>query len=130
MKKYNIIIAGSRDFCDYNLMKKTLDDFINSQKVNKANITIISGAASGADNLGERYAIENDIALMRCPADWKKYGRAAGPKRNEYMAQLAQANGECGVLFAFWDGTSRGTKSMISLAEKNGLSVYIINFNL
>ncbi len=124
MKKYSIIIAGSRTFTDYLLLKKFLDEFI----VGIDALTIISGTAKGADSMGERYATENGIPILRCPADWKRYRRGAGAKRNEDMARLAIKNESHGVLFAFWDGVSGGTKQMITIAKQYGLEIHIIDF--
>ncbi|MBE6562424.1 MAG: DUF2493 domain-containing protein [Ruminococcaceae bacterium] len=135
---YRIIIAGGRDFNNYELLKKTLNEYFERTLNVKATelpwkieqeslrIEIISGGAKGADSLGEKYAEEYGIPVVRYPADWKKYGRAAGPKRNEEMARAAAADGFSGVLFAFWDGTSPGTANMIKTAEKFKLDVNVI----
>lgn len=80
---------------------------------------IISGTARGADTLGEAWAKENGVPCEQYPADWKRYGRAAGLRRNESMADNAAA------LVALWDGSSSGTKHMINIARKKGLLVYV-----
>ena len=69
------------------------------------------------DALGERFAKEHNLGLKVVPADWKTYGRSAGPRRNEQMARMA------GTLIAFWDGKSRGTKNMIDTVKRLGLRV-------
>ena len=56
------------------------------------------------------------------PADWERHGKAAGYIRNREMAQNADA------LVAFWDGESRGTKSMIDLAKEYDLAVRVLKF--
>lgn len=66
--------------------------------------------------------MKEDLQLNTFPADWNKHGRAAGPIRNEEMAQYADA------LIAFWDGKSRGTKSMISLATEYSLKIKIHHY--
>ena len=115
-----IIIAGGRDFNDYDLLKKEVSGFISILKPG-TKIQIISGGAKGVDTLGERFAQENDLEVVLFPAEWKKYGRAAGPKRNAQMAEYATH------LLSFWNGESKGTKSMITLARKKGLDVKIID---
>ena len=111
-----IIIAGSRTFTDYKKLCEVCDQILQDQN----NIEIVSGAYyRGADKLGEKYATEKGLKLTKFPADWKRFGRAAGPKRNEQMANYADA------LVAFWDGKSRGTKNMIDLAEQLGLHLII-----
>ena len=65
------------------------------------------------------------LRTMGCdihPADWDKHGKAAGPIRNAEMAEVADA------LIAFWDGQSRGTANMISLAKSKGLSVAVVRY--
>lgn len=115
---FKVIVAGSRTFNDYTYLKKSLDKLL----VNKTSITIISGTARGADQLGERYAQENGYNLLKFPADWDKYGKSAGYKRNEEMAKVADA---CVV---FWDGQSRGSKHMIDIAQKYNLKIRILRY--
>lgn len=115
----HIIIAGCRDFNDYSVVEKEVMDFIG-KVIGKTEIEIISGGATGADTLGERFAKEHNLSLKIVPADWKTYGRSAGPRRNEQMARMA------GTLVAFWDGKSRGTKNMVDTAKKLGLRVKVV----
>ena len=111
-----VIIAGSRNFTDYQKLKKECDQFLQNQKI----IEIVSGCHyKGADKLGIQYANEKGFNLIKFPADWNKFGKAAGPKRNEQMANYADG------LIAFWDGNSRGTKNMIKLARGGCLKVRI-----
>lgn len=125
--KYNIIIAGSRDFTNYEIVKKTLKNFlISKQTSNKP--TIICGMARGADMLGYHLAKEFKLPLKEFPADWNNFGKRAGYIRNEQMAKYAHENGN-GVLFAFWDGKSKGTKLMVELAKKYNLEIHIFNFD-
>ena len=116
-----IIVAGSRTFYNYTLLESALSSYL---KENSDTVTIISGAARGADQLGEQFAKQHGYKLKCFPAQWDVYGRSAGPIRNKEMAEYA-AEGR-GVLFAFWDGKSRGTKSMIDLAKQYGLEVHVI----
>lgn len=107
------IIAGSRNINDYDLVVKTIKEsgFIISE--------IVCGAAQGVDSLGERYAKENKIKLSYFYANWKEYGKAAGPKRNEQMGKYSDA------LIAVYDGYSKGTKHMIDFMKKQKKPVYI-----
>lgn len=115
---YKVIVAGGRDFNDYQLLKRKLSILLD----NRRDVEIVSGAARGADSLGERYAEENGLSIHRKPADWDTYGKSAGYRRNAEMAEYADA------LVAFWDGKSRGTKHMIDLAEKHDLAIRIIKY--
>ena len=51
----------------------------------------------------------------------EKYGRAAGPLRNEKMVECAD------LVVAFWDGRSRGTKSLIKYAQSRNKDVVKID---
>ena len=79
--------------------------------------TVLSGTAAGIDQMGESWAACRSIPVSRWPADWQTFGRAAGPRRNQQMAESADA------LIAFWNGHSRGTKHMIDHAKALGLYV-------
>ncbi|GGK46504.1 MULTISPECIES: DUF2493 domain-containing protein [Flavobacteriaceae] len=71
-----LIIAGSRIFTNYKILKKACDQFLQSQN----NIEIVSGAYyKGADKLGEKYAAEKGFKLTKFPADWNRFGKAVGP---------------------------------------------------
>ena len=74
-----VIIAGGRDFSDYELLKRECDSYLCGMH----GIEIVSGAANGADKLGERYADERNFSLKRFSADWNRYGRGAGTRRNQ-----------------------------------------------
>lgn len=128
-----IIIAGSREFDNYDFLKSNMDVLFNLFGIDKEKeqIEIICGMCRGADMLGERFAKENNYAIKYFPADWDKYGKAAGVIRNEEMAKYAaeyEDEDDEGILVAFWDGKSRGTKNMIENAEKYGLAQYTVEF--
>ena len=114
-----VIIAGGRDFKDYDLLCRKADYYLSRQD----EIEIVSGCAKGADKLGERYADERGYGIRRFPADWGTFGRRAGYLRNEDMAIYADA------LIAFWNERSKGTKHMIDIAEQHGLKVRVVIYN-
>lgn len=128
-QKYRIIVAGSRTFGDYELLRSTLDEYIlNFLDVGLSDtVEIISGRAAGADRLGEKFADEQNIPVTCFEADWETFGKIAGPIRNRHMAEYASERGYVGILIAFWDGMSRGTKNMIETAKKYDLDVVVIN---
>ena len=115
---FKVIIAGGRDFNNYALLKTTCDNLLKNQN----NIEIVCGMAMGADILGLRYAKEMNYCVKKFPADWNKYGKSAGYKRNLQMGEYADA------LICFWDGKSRGSKLMIDIAEKLNLPTRIIYY--
>lgn len=108
-----VIIAGARCCNHYHVVCQAVHD--SGFDIT----TVVSGCAVGVDTLGERYADEHGIPCERHPADWKKYGRAAGHIRNHEMALCADA------LIAILMGESRGTRNMIQQAREAGLPIYI-----
>lgn len=114
-----VIIAGGRDFENYDLLREKCDVILSKVK---EDIIVVSGTALGADMLGERYAMERGYQIVYFPANWRLYGRGAGPVRNREMAEYADA------LIAFHDGQSVGTKNMIEQAKTKGLKTRIINY--
>lgn len=124
-KLHRVIVAGGRDFNDYNLMSQKLCKIFMNLIAQGDRIEIVSGTAGGADKLGERFAKDNQHSLRQFPANWRpegKFDRGAGFKRNDQMAQYATH------LVAFWDGKSRGTAHMIRTAEEYKLNVRIIRY--
>lgn len=114
-----LIIAGTRSFNDYKMLRFLALDFIKDEK----DVEIVSGMAQGADKLGEQFAKEFGFPIKQFPANWALYGRSAGPIRNEEMAQYAT---HC---LCFWDGQSSGTKSMMNLAKEYGLKLATVLYS-
>lgn len=121
MENFKVIIAGSRGFSNYKLLKEKCNEYLR-EKRKEYNIIIISGGARGADTLGEKYAQDEGFSLEVFSANWNKFGKSAGFRRNEQMAEVADA------LIAFWDGKSHGTKHMIEIMENKKLLVRVVNY--
>ena len=113
-----IVVGGCRGFNDYESFCISMNKLM--LKYPPDDTVIISGHCSGVDMMGERFAAEKSYKIMIFEADWKRYGRAAGPIRNKLMVKNAD------MVIAFWDGHSRGTKSLIGLTEKMGKPIEII----
>lgn len=114
-----LIIAGSRSIDNikhlYNaILTLGLEDYVRNEVTE-----IVSGGARGADYLGEVLANKLKIQLTTKPADWDKYGKSAGYRRNEEMSQYADA---CLVLY---DGISKGSQHMIDLAKEANLKLWV-----
>jgi ribA/ribD-fused uncharacterized protein len=116
-KPLRLIIAGSRDFADYDLLCRSVEAF---QKEHGPIGEIICGMARGADLLGHRYADEHGIPVREMPADWDRYGKGAGYRRNGEMALCADA------LLAFRIGASKGTGHMIDIARQRNLIFMVV----
>ena len=117
-----VIVAGGRDFNDYELLKTRLDSIL----ANFENVEIVSGHARGADTLGEKYAKERGLPCKVFPADWKNFPIRAGFMRNTRMLEYAKE--ETALVIAFWDGVSHGTGDIIKKAGLKNIEVFIINY--
>ncbi len=119
-----LIIAGSRTFNDALLMKIKIASLLAKVNDGYPPDAVISGQARGADSLGEEWAKLRGIKVVHYPANWDEYGKSAGYRRNEEMAK------EATHLIAFHDGESRGTQHMIDIAERVGLGVKVVLYNV
>lgn len=113
-----IIIAGGRDFDDYNRLEDIMFAYT------PCTIEVACGLARGADAVGKCWAEEEGVKIRLFPADWDTWGKAAGHIRNREMAKYAD------VLVAFWDGKSKGTKGMIDVALELGLEVHVFRYGV
>lgn len=107
------IIAGGREFVPTDATWRFLDEAHARLGISE----VVSGGARGADAAGERWAEMRSIQVRRFPADWDRHGKAAGPLRNQQMADYADA------LIAFPGG--HGTADMRRRAEKKGLRIVL-----
>lgn len=117
-----LIIAGGRDFHGFKGMwpAESVDLCISKPDL----VTeVVCGLANGGDRCGKIWARKNKKPIKPFPADWEQYGKSAGYRRNAEMAEYA----DC--LLAFWDGESKGTKHMIDLAKKAGLTIKVVNYD-
>lgn len=115
-----IAIIGSRTFTDYKLLDQVLNDFMDKNNILITHV--ISGGANGADKLGERFADSIGAEKIIFYPDWNKHKKAAGFIRNKDIVDNSE------MVFAFWDGKSRGTKHSIDYARSQKIEVYIQNF--
>jgi hypothetical protein len=132
-----VIIAGGRDFRHFRQLEIQCDHILYDYFMNEKEdeLEIVSGGQVttdpvteekyGADYYGEVYAEQCGIKVKRFLPDWNKYGRGAGPRRNKEMAQYVAPDG---MLIAFWDEASDGTRNMILEAKKLKIKTHIIKY--
>ena len=114
-----VLVCGGRNFDDRSAMARVLRRFKPAIPTDDdlAEHVIITGGASGADELAAQYAEVFGIRLRVYPADWKTHGRAAGPIRNQKMLD----EGKPDLVIAFPGG--RGTADMVRRAKAAGIPV-------
>lgn len=110
-----VLICGSRFYTDY---KKILQ-YVRSLE----SAVIIAGGARGADTLAVKAARACKFSFREYPAQWEKYGKKAGPIRNQTMLDMEKPD----IVAAFHEDieSSKGTKDMVARARKIGVPVVI-----
>ena len=109
------IIAGSRDFNDYDMLK----EYINQSLFEITEV--VCGGAKGVDDLGLKWAMDNNKNLKIFMADWKVYGKSAGPIRNKQMADY------CDQAIIICNNKSSGAMNMIDNMIKNKKPHFIVH---
>jgi ABC-type Fe3+-hydroxamate transport system substrate-binding protein len=110
-----IIFCGDRKWDNYKVICDVMAD-MNPD-------VVIEGEADGADSLAKDAAEYFGIPVVKFPANWQTYGKAAGPIRNLQMIE----EGKPDLVIAFHDDVehSRGTRNMVDQALKKGLKVMV-----
>lgn len=107
-----ILITGSRNWTDENFIRKVLHSKQSSEP-----ITLISGAAKGADAICEKIAHELGWKVERYPADWNKWGTRAGYIRNSFMVNECSPD----LCIGFVLNDSKGALMTIGLSHNAGI---------
>lgn len=115
------LVTGSRLFEDLSLVRKAMVMIANQFD------ELLVGDARGVDKVAhdEWEKLTNKPSRV-FPAEWDKYGRAAGMIRNADMVRLLTPNSGDRV-FGFWDGKSSGTKGCMELAKQRGIPVMLVD---
>lgn len=111
-----ILVCGDRKYQDYD----AIFNFLSQKRPS----CVVHGAAPGADSLAGKAAQALGIPVLEYPADWNRYKLAAGPMRN---CQMLVENSDIKLVAAFHDDieNSKGTKHMVSIAQKKGIETLL-----
>lgn len=104
-----VLVCGGRNYHDSNKVAEILGGILPD--------LIITGGATGADQEARQWAAKLGAPICMFPAQWDRYGEAAGPIRNAWMLEFGKPD----LVVAFPGG--RGTADMISKARKAGIEV-------
>lgn len=121
MQELKLIVAGGRDFNDYELLSTTVM-YLANRVYQASQVSIVCGMARGADMLGHHFATEHDVKVYEFPANWSGLGKRAGFMRNTEMGKFADS------LVVFWDGKSHGTKHMMDFMTQLGKPVHVVKY--
>lgn len=121
-----IIIAGSREFISpafLTAIEIGLSQLEKTVGVDLSDVEIFSGGAPGIDSLGEEFAASQKWSVRRFPADWKTYGKKAGPIRNQ---EMIDAGATAALIVCLED--SKGSHDMIRRCEEAGIGHLVLSF--
>ncbi|WP_160051218.1 DUF2493 domain-containing protein [Nocardiopsis sp. FR26] len=114
-----VIVTGGRDYTDQNTVARTLQSLYLAPLSPGNPPTLVHGGAPGADRLAAKYAHAHYWPVHEFPANWRRHGPAAGPIRNQQMADAG-----ADLCIAFPGG--RGTADMVSRAKAAGIPVRLV----
>lgn len=129
-----VLVTGSRDWDRQDVVDGVLDIIAqNAAAIGDDEMVVVHGACfprprdgvlpkESADYLADLWVRRGGHPLPvrpeRHPAKWSKYGRRAGPLRNEHMVSLG-----ADVCVAFLRNNSEGTSGCMRLAERAEIHV-------
>jgi hypothetical protein len=108
-----VAIVGSRDYTDGTFIEMCVRQL-------SAGDYVVSGGASGADFLAEKYAMRMGVSRIIHEAYWAKHGKSAGPIRNSLIVK----DSDCVLAFYTNRSESRGTLNCVSQAKSKGIPVF------
>ena len=112
-----LMICGSRVITDEQFVFNIIDEYVAKLP---DDVIVIEGEAYGVDLIAKKWAITHNKQIMSFPAQWDKYGKSAGFRRNYDMVEA------CDQCLIFWNGQSKGTKHDIELCKKSAKPYTII----
>lgn len=117
MNVYKILVCGDRNWTDKEKIRRVLSEY-------SGDVLIINGGCRGADTLAREVAIELGMEVKTYYAEWDKYGRVAGPIRNQLMLDQEKPN----LVIAFHSDLyhSKGTGDMIRRAH--AANIHWVNY--
>jgi hypothetical protein len=111
-----VLVCGGREYRDVRRVYNELDRLHSETPIT----LIIHGGADGADRLAGDWAHDRNIECTVYKADWKTYGRSAGPRRNSQML----TEGKPDLVVAFPGGI--GTADMCDKARRAGVRIVYV----
>lgn len=119
MERRAILVCGSRDWNDANKIYEVLKTIDNNY------YAIVQGGCKGADSIAAQLATSMQFEVRTYPAEWKMYGKYAGPKRNQQMIDSEPI----AYAYVFHEDitSSKGSKDMVKRLEKHNIPYTIIN---
>jgi len=113
-----VLITGDRGWTAASVVETVI-------KTLPPDTVVIHGGASGADMIAAAMASSRNMNTWAFPAQWLRYGKRAGPIRNQRMIDEGQP--DMVVAFHNWLPGSKGTRDMVTRARHAGIPVQLFN---
>jgi hypothetical protein len=113
-----VLVTGSRDWPDRGVISRALREAWVVNPPGEEFVVVHGKCMTGADKMAEYVARKNGWTLEPHPADWKRYGKPAGFRRNIEMVKAG-----ADVCLAFIKDASRGATHCALAAEEAGIPV-------
>lgn len=126
-----VMVCGSRNITDTAWVESQITNYLKEVYYDQEkkfgngdmDFIIIQGLARGVDMIAKSWADRHNLGTWDFPADWEKYGRSAGFRRNVEMVD------KCDYCLILWDGESHGTKHDIDLCRSKNKPHKIVIYN-
>jgi hypothetical protein len=116
-----VLVCGDRNWKDAETIRRVLEVFPHDT-------VIVEGGARGADKIAGAIALDLHFTVIEVRAEWDRYGKGAGPKRNEQMLKIIQAEKDKMVIAFHPDlKRSKGTANMVQKAVDAGIKVLVVH---
>lgn len=110
---FRLLVCGGREFADRRALVAAMNAAVGSHR----DVLVIHGGARGADRLAGLIAASVGIPCEVYEAEWDRYGRSAGHRRNQRML----VEGKPDLVLAAPGGI--GTANMVRIAREAGVAV-------
>lgn len=118
---YRVLACGSRLDGNFDVSMLLWESIYARLRQLPAETELIHGGANGVDQLCGKAAGLLGLAVTVYPADWERFGRSAGVRRNLQMLEQWP-----NLVLAWWDGKSRGTLHTVTQAQKRRIPVELV----
>jgi len=106
---YVVLCFGGRDYSD----TYVVDQALRQTWAALGHVfCVLDGLARGADSIAHNVATSLGLPTMRMPANWDRYGKAAGSMRNQWM--LTYGRPDMGIEFPGGRGTADMNARLVS----------------
>ncbi len=113
---YLILVTGSRERSDLDATEiagDLLASFCVAEEMGRSPVVVTGDCPTGADDIAKETAISSGVTVVNIPANWRYYGKTAGPIRNSAIAALFEFD----EVLSYPGPNSKGTHDMIRKAR-------------